>query len=65
MPSRGSHNELAILRFAWIEIALQANRDGGTNHEKTQHRWNSRWSRVLDLGAVVASVVAKQCGAIS
>src|SRR5262245_35416749 len=36
-----------------------------SDHEKAQHRWNSRWSRLLGLGAVLASVVAKQCGAFS
>jgi hypothetical protein len=34
-----------------------------TDNEKAQHRWNSSWSRILDGGALLTSIVAKECGA--
>jgi hypothetical protein len=35
-----------------------------TDHEKAQRAWDYRWSRVIDCGALLASMVAKECGAI-
>ena len=35
-----------------------------TDDEKVQCAWNYRWSRVADCDAPLASMVAKDCGAI-
>ena len=34
------------------------------DHEKAQYPWDYRWSRVIECGALFASVVAKECGAL-
>jgi len=47
----------------WDSIAPRPRPSRRTDHEKAQHRWNSRWSRVLDGGALLASMVAKSCDA--
>ena len=33
-------------------------------HEKTKYAWDYRWSRVIECGALLASMVAKECGAL-
>jgi hypothetical protein len=34
-------------------------------HEKAQYAWDHCWSRVIECGALLASMVAKGCGALS
>jgi hypothetical protein len=36
-----------------------------TDHEKAQYAWDYRWSRVVDCDALLASMVAKECGAVA
>ena len=38
--------------------------DMETDHEKDQYARDYRWSRVVDCDAPLASVVAKECGAL-
>jgi hypothetical protein len=33
-------------------------------HEKTKYAWDYRWSRVIECGALLASMVAKEFGAL-
>ncbi len=35
-----------------------------TDHEKAQYAWDYRWSRIIDYRALLASMVAKECGAL-
>jgi hypothetical protein len=34
------------------------------HHEQAQCAWDYRWSRVTECGALLASMVAKECGAL-
>jgi hypothetical protein len=34
------------------------------DHEKAQYAWDYRWSRVIECDALLASMVAKECGAL-
>src|SRR5262245_7842790 len=36
-----------------------------TDHEKARYAWGYRWGRNIDCGAPLASMVAKECGAIA
>src|SRR5262249_34433592 len=38
--------------------------DMETDHEKAQYARDFRWSRVVDCDALLASMVAKECGAL-
>src|SRR5262245_10861208 len=38
--------------------------DMETDHEKAQYARDYRWSRVVDCDALLASMVAKECGAL-
>ena len=49
--------------FNTVEYLQECDITMETDNEKAQHRWNSSWSRVLDCGALLTSVVAKECGA--
>ena len=39
--------------------------DMETDHEKAQYARDYRWSRVVDCDALLASMVAKECGALT
>jgi len=34
------------------------------DNEKAQYAWDHRWSRVIECDALLASMVAKKCGAL-
>jgi hypothetical protein len=34
-------------------------------HEKTKYAWDYRWGRLIECDALLASMVAKECGALS
>jgi hypothetical protein len=36
-----------------------------TDHETAQYAWDYRWCRVIDCGALLASMVAKECAAVT
>src|SRR5262245_41839543 len=36
-----------------------------SDHEKARYTWDYRWGRNIDCGARVASMAAKECGAIA
>ena len=56
---RGMDIRAARRLNAWRDIIME------TNHEEAQYAWDYRWSRVIDCGALLASMVArKECGAI-
>jgi len=47
--------------YAHALFAISSRR---TDHEKAQYAWDYRWSRIIDHGARLASMVAKECGAV-
>jgi hypothetical protein len=47
-----------------ILLATNNYRQHEVYHEKGHNPWQSRWSGVIDCGALLASMVAKDCEAI-
>src|SRR6516164_5485209 len=49
---------------AWMSPDTRLSR-WRTDHEKARYAWDYRWSRNIDCGAALASMVAKECDAIA
>ena len=63
-PAAPSGIDLDQVHVQKILLATNNYRQHEVYYEKGHNPWQSRWSGVIDCGALLASMVAKDCGAI-
>jgi hypothetical protein len=66
-PAGAVPNSYPLLDLLWDNVIAAPNgwlRIIESHHEQAQCAWDYGWSRVIKCGALLASMVAKECGAL-